>query len=70
MYAHSYLTANGTLSSSNCVSDSFPKQAGHLVVLLLPVTAATQVCCSLPGTTRKMKPAKKKSIASFFSKGK
>ncbi len=50
MYAHSYLTVNGKLSSSNGASDSCRKQAGNLIVLLVPVSAATQVCCSLPGT--------------------
>ncbi len=66
--AYSYLTMNGTSSSSNGASDSSPKQAGNLLVLFVPVSAAKQVSCSLPGTTRKMKPAKQNSIASFFKR--
>ncbi len=52
------MTVNSTLTSSNDASDSGPKQASYLVDLLVPVSAATQVSCNLPGTTRKMKPAK------------
>ncbi len=53
MYAeYSYLTVNSRSSSSNGASDSGPTQAGNLVVLLVPVSAATQISCILPVTTR------------------
>ncbi len=67
--AYSYWTVNGTSSSCNGASDSGPKQAGNLVVLLVPVSAETPVSHSLPGTTREMKLEKiNKIIASFFQK--
>ncbi len=69
LHVCSLFLSDSMSSLSNGASDSSPKQGGILVVLLVPVSAATPVSCSLPGTIRKMKPAKQKYCL-LLSKGK